>query len=154
MAENSALPLSFSELFCEANPYYVAPYEEEVDEYNESEGSSNDSDQEKAESETTKGPTVISVFPHLEPEISANARDPVACFDFDSRGASTKVAQGAFEWNPDWKKLRDFLRLEGRLSIEAALELVKRTRSILQREPNVICLRPPYTRTSIFLNQA
>lgn len=146
MAGNSTKLLGFSELFCEANPFYFPPDEDYGDEYIESDTGSSESVEPKDESKETKRTTAKPSFPHSEPAISEDAKQVAQCFNFDADGASLGIGSPPYEWNPDWKKLRDFLRLEGRLSTNAALELVKRTRNLLQREPNVLNLRPPYTR--------
>lgn len=146
MAGNSTSSLAFSELFCEPNPFYLPPDEDYIDEYIESDTGSSESPEAKDETKETKGTTAKPSFPHTEPAISENARVLAHCFNFDADGASLKTGSPPYEWNPDWRKLRDFLKLEGRLSINAALELVKRTRNLLQRESNVLHLRPPYTR--------
>ena len=140
--------LAFHELFCEANPFFdpwAATYALPEDGSEPVEEEEIEIDPETGE---RKRPTVIPQFPHIEPSLSANARDTAACFDFDANGASTPAGIYPYEWNPDWKKLRDFLYAEGRLSLETALELVKRTRNILLRESNVMTLRPPYVCTS------
>lgn len=146
MAGNSVSLLSFSDLFCEANPFYFPPEAEYDDTYNETEDGSAASAIAKDETGEVKSTTAKATFPHSEPAISANARESARCFNFDASGASIEIGSSPYEWNPDWRKLRDFLRLEGRLSIETALELVKRTRNLLQKESNVLYLRPPYTR--------
>lgn len=147
MAVNSAPLLPFHELFTESNLFYSPPEEEYDPEYIESEATSAETGASNDENGNKKCATATALFPHVEPAISVNARHAAKCFNFDALGASLEVGSPPFEWNPDWKKLRDFLQMEGRLSIEAALELVKRTRNLLQTEKNVLYLRPPYTRT-------
>lgn len=137
--------LSFKKLFCDPNPYFD-PYSANLE---ESDVDHTTEDTEKMQLDPETGlpmrPAVQPLFPHVEPPMSASARESAKCFNFDEFNASTPAGQYPYEWNPDWRLLRDFLAKEGRLSIEAALELVKRTRNILQRESNVLRLRPPYT---------
>lgn len=150
MSSSSTQTLAFHALFCDQNPFFD-PYSQTLE---AQDGLDGDESALARELDPETGleivPTVAWQLPHTEPALSASARLPAACFDYNASGASRPVGAPPYEWNPDWRVLRDFLYAEGRLSLEAALELVKRTRNVLQKEPNVVNLRPPYICTSLF----
>ena len=145
----AAPQLAFHALFCEQNPFFD-PYAQTLEsEYGMDENGELIARDLDPETGLEMAPTAAWQFPHSEPAISASGRDSAACFDFNADGASRSVGAPPYEWNPDWRVLRDFLYSEGRLSLDTALELVKRTRNVLQKEPNVVTLRPPYICTRI-----
>jgi len=142
-------PLTFHALFTQQNPFFD-PYSQILDVEDEFDIDGNAVVREiDPETGLPVLPTVAWQFPHTEPALSASGCVPAECYDFDAYGASRPIGAPPYEWNPDWKALRDFLHAEGRLSLEVALELVKRTRNVLQKEPNVLSLRPPFICTPI-----